>query len=145
MKSFLVITEALREHGSKVKVNGTGKAQAQCPAHDDRNPSLSITYKPDPKPSEAKVLLSCFAACDYKQILHIIGLTESDLFDEPREPNNIVTDLDAYRFHIRGIEQPAAIEQHPAAQPTTTEWVYHNAAGEPAYKTIKTEIGRAHV
>ena len=139
MKSFLVITEALREHGSKVKVNGTGKAQAQCPAHDDRNPSLSIDHK------NGKALLNCFAECDYKQILHIIGLTEADLFDEPREPNNIVTDLDAYRFHIRGIEQPAAIEQHPAAQPTTTEWVYHNAAGEPAYKTIKTEIGRAHV
>ena len=130
MKSFEIITEALREHGFKVKITGIAKAKSQCPAHEDRNPSLSIDHK------NGKALLNCFAECDYRQILHNIGLTEADLFDEPREPNNIVTDLDAYRFHIRGIEQPTtAIEQHPAGQSTTTEWVYHNAA----------EIGRAHV
>ena len=35
------VVGALRDQGLIVRENGS-KAMAQCPAHDDRNPSLSI-------------------------------------------------------------------------------------------------------
>lgn len=48
--------------------------KARCPAHDDRNPSLSI------KDGHRGVLLKCWAGCALFEILQAIGLSESDLF-----------------------------------------------------------------
>lgn len=68
-----VIT-ALDLHGCK----GRG-SNYQCPAHDDRNESLSVQ-------SDARgVLLNCFAGCDWKDIVNALGLSPDDIFEEPRE------------------------------------------------------------
>jgi hypothetical protein len=48
---------------------------ACCPAHDDTNPSLSISFGKD-----GRVLLKCHAGCDLSKILDKLGLTEADLF-----------------------------------------------------------------
>jgi hypothetical protein len=57
---------------------GRGKWLAQCPAHKDRRPSLSIG-----EGREAKVLVHCFAGCTHKEILAKVGLRERDLFAGP--------------------------------------------------------------
>lgn len=62
----------------KVKAVGAGKWKACCPAHDDRDPSLSIREAED-----GKVLLHCWAGCDTDSITAAIGLSIRDLF-----PNN---------------------------------------------------------
>lgn len=50
-------------------VQGRGnRYRALCPAHDDHNPSLSITFEGD------KVLLHCFAGCPYGSIMAAAGL-----------------------------------------------------------------------
>lgn len=56
--------------------------QAQCPAHEDRSPSLSIGE------GSGKVLVHCQAGCDFRSVLAKLGLVESDLFeqDEPGKP-----------------------------------------------------------
>lgn len=59
----------------KVKPAGTGKWKACCPAHADRDPSLSIRETDD-----GKVLLHCWAGCDAESITAAIGLTIRDLF-----------------------------------------------------------------
>lgn len=59
----------------KVKAAGAGKWKACCPAHDDRDPSLSIREADD-----GKVLLHCWAGCDTESITAAIGLTICDLF-----------------------------------------------------------------
>ncbi|MCM2329825.1 hypothetical protein SAMN05216229_101262 [Geopseudomonas sagittaria] len=59
----------------KVKAAGAGKWKACCPAHDDRDPSLSIREAED-----GKVLLHCWAGCDTESIAAAIGLTIRDLF-----------------------------------------------------------------
>jgi hypothetical protein len=41
--AFDRLLDALRDQSSHVIDNGHGKARARCPAHDDHNPSLSIT------------------------------------------------------------------------------------------------------
>jgi AAA domain len=48
--------------------------KARCPAHDDRQPSLSITEK------NGKILINCFAQCALEKILAKVNLQLSDLF-----------------------------------------------------------------
>ena len=55
------------------------QASAQCPAHEDRSPSLSVARNPD------RVLLHCHAGCPTDVILSALDMSAADLFDEPRE------------------------------------------------------------
>ncbi len=71
------ILDALRVRGSSVQINGS-TVKAQCPAHDDRNPSLSITD------TESRVLVHCHAGCDTAAVLVALDLTLRDLYDQPR-------------------------------------------------------------
>ena len=48
---------------------------ANCSAHEDRSPSLSITEGED-----GRLLLHCHAGCKVHDILAAVGLTVSDLF-----------------------------------------------------------------
>ncbi len=52
-----------------------GQWSAQCPAHDDTTPSLSITLAPN-----GKVLLCCHAGCAVTEILDAVDLSIGDLF-----------------------------------------------------------------
>lgn len=61
----------------KVRAAGAGRWKACCPAHDDRDPSLSIREADD-----SKVLLHCWAGCSTTDVLAAIGLTVRDLFPE---------------------------------------------------------------
>ena len=48
---------------------------ACCPAHDDRNASLSICLGDD-----GRLLLKCHAGCPNESIVAALGLTMADLF-----------------------------------------------------------------
>lgn len=56
---------------------------ALCPAHDDRSPSLSVGEADD-----GKILLHCFAGCQYLDILEALGLEKTQDFapTTPRKP-----------------------------------------------------------
>jgi 5S rRNA maturation endonuclease (ribonuclease M5) len=69
------VIDALRDHGSHVIENGHGKAQAQCPAHDDGRPSLSITA------IDGQVLIHCHAGCPNEAVVEKLNLAVADLFD----------------------------------------------------------------
>lgn len=64
---------ALAEAGSRTTGYGR-QVSAQCPAHDDRNPSLSVTDGTD------RVLVRCHAGCDTDDVLTALGLGRADLF-----------------------------------------------------------------
>lgn len=57
---------------------GRGRYMANCPAHEDRSPSLSIREGKD-----GRVLVHCFAGCTFAAILASSGLTPRDLFVGP--------------------------------------------------------------
>jgi DNA primase len=58
------------------KVRGSnGRFTARCPAHDDKDPSLSVSEAAD-----GTVLLKCFAGCSADEIVGAIGLDLKDLF-----------------------------------------------------------------
>src|SRR5579859_1036752 len=51
--------------------------KACCPAHADREPSLSIGLG-----EQGQVLLKCFAGCSLERITEAMGLTLTDLFPD---------------------------------------------------------------
>src|SRR5262249_41442791 len=55
-----------------VRCNGNGW-QALCPAHDDRNPSLSINVRDD------KILIHCHAGCSQEAVLAALGIEGREL------------------------------------------------------------------
>jgi putative DNA primase/helicase len=57
-----------------VKTARKGNYQARCPAHDDKNPSLSI------REDSGKVLLKCHAGCSFPAIVAAAGLDQKDCF-----------------------------------------------------------------
>ena len=60
-------------------VTGSGSQYtAQCPAHDDRHNSLSVTEK------DGKILLHCHAGCPYDEVVKALGLRPEDLFEDDR-------------------------------------------------------------
>lgn len=65
--------------GHQPKRSGKGYT-ARCPAHDDRNPSLSIG-----EGSDGKILLTCFAGCTFEAICASLDLQTKDLFPEQVE------------------------------------------------------------
>ena len=54
---------------------------AKCPAHDDKNASLSVSVG-----KNGKTLLHCHAGCNIKDICSAIGIKESDLFPDQLKP-----------------------------------------------------------
>lgn len=70
----------------KISHDRGNEFQMECPAHDDRNPSVSVKWSGD------KVLVNCHTGCDVRDIVAELGLTMEDLFEsEPdREKNKVV-------------------------------------------------------
>lgn len=75
--AFDRIREALDKFGP-VKRLSNGNYSAQCPAHEDRSPSLSV------RPIDGQVLLHCHAGCDTVDVLAALGMTLADLYDNPK-------------------------------------------------------------
>lgn len=77
-----------------------GTYTVRCPAHDDRNPSLSVTIKPD------KALVTCHANCPTDAILQAVGLKSAELFfDEKLMQRREVTRYD-YGSYVKVRYEP---------------------------------------
>ena len=72
-----------------------GGFKACCPAHEDRNPSLSV------KPGDVRVMLHCFAGCLEDAVLQALGVAKQQLFYEQWEPG-VVT-----RSKLASVRSPA--------------------------------------
>jgi CHC2-type zinc finger protein len=76
-----VKVEALVDRLERAKRTGSGRWIARCPAHNDKNPSMSVRELED-----GRVLIHCFAGCAVEEIVAAVGMTLSDLFpDKPLE------------------------------------------------------------
>jgi putative DNA primase/helicase len=70
------------EHFENATLLRNGSYRATCPAHNDKNPSLSITRK------DNRVLLHCFAGCELSSILSAASLNPEGLALEERAESN---------------------------------------------------------
>lgn len=68
------VLDALAEGGNQATRSGRGWS-ARCPAHNDRNPSLSIS-----EGSEGQALVHCHAGCGFDDIVEAIGLQTNEMF-----------------------------------------------------------------
>jgi hypothetical protein len=76
------------------KPSGRNRWMAQCPAHEDKSPSLSIRQFDDDA-----VRVKCFAGCTTAEILASVGLNPSDLFPQ----NDLPKDYPFQRPHPKPI------------------------------------------
>lgn len=74
-----LVVERLRSAGKMVRGSGPSWT-AQCPAHDDRSPSLSLTESPT-----GKALLNCHAGCTVPAICAALDIRMADLFPDSPE------------------------------------------------------------
>jgi len=138
---------ALRENGYEPKRSGSGWA-CRCPAHDDRNPSLSIGTGDD-----GRALVTCHAGCATADVLSAIGFRLADLMlprkphanrqSSGRRPVNTTTTNVAPNPGIGDVDTvtklgatyataDAAIANLERRHGTAnTTWTYTDAAGEP--------------
>lgn len=97
------VHDALRARGSKRQGN-----LWQCPAHQDRTPSLSVDANGDGD----RVLVNCLAGCETAAVLDALGLSMRDLYDNDAAP------------------LPAVGQD--------VEYVYTDADGVPLYRVRRT-------
>lgn len=74
-----------------VKRTGQSRYLARCPAHKDRQASLSIRERDD-----GALLIHCFAGCSPHEIVEAVGLTLADLFP-------------TRQHHVKGDSRPIPI------------------------------------
>ena len=145
--SFTTVVDALGELGKRIKHQSPTKAVAQCPAHDDRAPSLSITH------TDGRTLLKCFAGCDIAALLVALNLTAGQLFDDSddfQRPDSMV----GYLLALTNIRPPASEQPKPpiamplysreeatAIEATVTsmpiEYIYTDTDGNPVGKKVR--------
>lgn len=104
------VLQALDTAGCRYR-GGHDQYNAQCPAHEDRNPSLSIRHN-----GTDRVLLNCQTGCDTGQIVAALGLTMRDLFDH--DPDNS--------------DQPLKLQRH-----ITATYDYTDAEGVVLFQKVR--------
>jgi hypothetical protein len=70
------VVDQLQRAGKRMEWRGT-YWMAQCPAHPDAEPSLSIR-----EGERGEALLYCFAGCDTREVSRYLGMEMGELFAE---------------------------------------------------------------
>ena len=109
------------------KPSGKG-FKACCPAHGDRNPSLSISEADD-----GRVLLKCFKGCTAEDVVAAMGLKMADLFAAQQEPLRLTIERDVLSAQstVQG-----AIRAYGRGEPDQ-QWIYTDASGNEAGRTLR--------
>lgn len=88
----LELVEArLRNTGKRVSRRGN-VITAQCPAHQDRSPSLSVGLG-----SSRDVVIKCHAGCSADDVMAVLGLEWTDLGDRKERQQSVETDVYTYQ------------------------------------------------
>jgi hypothetical protein len=109
------------------KPSGNGYS-ACCPAHDDHNPSLSVSEGED-----GRVLLKCFAGCPAENVVNALGLQMADLFPTCQAASMPFTSRQETSTFATADEAVAA---HGYGKPDH-QWSYFDAEGTEVGRTIR--------
>lgn len=104
------VVAALEEGGWIVGTPSDDRASARCPAHDDQQASLGIVD------TGSRAWVTCFAGCEWTEVLDALGLVEADLLDQPRSqprPLRPYREERRWRLVCERAEQQARIEARP--------------------------------
>ena len=79
-KRGLTIHDILGQLGCRSRPDGEGNYKCRCPAHDDKQASLSV------REGDKGIVLRCFAGCTLDAICSRLGMKPADLFWEDDKP-----------------------------------------------------------
>ena len=148
------VLRALKDSTGREPVESGSGWMACCPAHDDHNPSLSVSAKED-----GRALLNCFSGCSTESVLAALGLTAADLFPQNPEQTTVSMSMKPQNsreqagFHGRN-KTPKPTRQNTETFQTSREvieslekrlgkrsaaWTYHDAEGGEAGAVIRWE------
>jgi hypothetical protein len=103
--------EAFLERLHGVRQNGSSYV-AKCPAHEDGDPSLSVSL------GQRGVVFHCFAGCDPDAVVESAGATWSELFHDGSTPNGKIRrrdwraiELESYACAVRLQHEPKVLER----------------------------------
>lgn len=100
----------------------------RCPAHDDHNPSLSVSEGAD-----GRALFNCLAGCSQEAVLSALGLNAADLFnrDVSAKPQSSQRS-EGFRRQSKSFETAEAAIQSLELKrgKCSGKWAYHSADGE---------------
>ncbi len=114
----------------RVKKNGHGY-MALCPAHDDRNPSLSITEK------GGILLLHCHAGCTYEEVINAIrpSLSGNTGYEIATARQDGSSHSSKNAFKKAKSERGAPISKEPVA-----DYHYLDVRGDPVYTIVRLKL-----
>ena len=126
------VLDALTRAGCTPKRHGDAWS-ARCPAHDDRDPSLSIGIGTD-----GRVLLHCHAGCPAEAIVGTLGLAMRDLMPTPmgetrRHPAQRKNAIDA--TFATADDAIAVMERKHG--PFAARWAYTDAQGASVGEVVR--------
>jgi hypothetical protein len=95
--------------------------KACCPAHHDRQPSLSVSVG-----DNGRILLYCHAGCKVEDVVSALGIEMRDLFPEVQFEKQRVTHMDQHEELFNTLE--AALDAlNRRHGPHSMIWYYHDA------------------
>jgi hypothetical protein len=140
--SWARFVAALEAAECRPRVRGT-HADARCPAHDDRAPSLSADWRPATATSAGRVLYRCQAGCDQRAVREALRLNPADLYDgqspdfasgppAARQPRRAAPRPSPASSAPRAVPRPRSGDpgaEHEHRGPVEARHVYRDAAG----------------
>jgi len=120
---------ALEGHGCRPKKIANGW-MARCPAHDDRNASLSIGEGDD-----GRVLVKCFAGCSAEQVVAALGLTMADLWPDDGNGRGVKPPRPNGQGFATAKEAVAVLERKLGRR--SARWTYRDADGKPVGVVVR--------
>src|SRR5215211_5928998 len=103
-----------------------GSWKALCPAHEDREPSLSVTEGDD-----GRALLKCFAGCDTENIVSELGLEMKDLFESR---NGHKKELRSIPPKTPATLQPCSLKNYAKAKGLPVEFLQKQGLRDQKYQ-----------
>lgn len=111
---------------------GGGGWSARCPAHDDKNPSLSVAEGDD-----GRVLLHCHAGCDAEAICAAIGLNLGGLYPPSPNRSNTPRSFASAEDAARAIE--GWIRSEKPGWKLTASYPYPDPTGREVMRVLRFE------
>jgi len=126
------VLSALRAIGHEPRRSGQAWI-ARCPAHDDRDPSLSIAEGDD-----GRALLRCHAGCSTEAVVAAMGLKMADLMpDRASAPLPKPWRRRRRAPKIYETAQEAVAELERTHGPKSAWWTYTDAEGQPVGVVVR--------
>lgn len=119
--------ELVKSTDARQTNSGEFKGTCPCPNHDDRTASLSLRLTDD------KILLNCFAGCDYNTIVRSLNIDNRDLFVKDAEESS------AEKKKATGGDSGASGKQSKLKYKEVERYRYELRDGIPMFVVIRQE------